>query len=339
MWAIIILPLAVIMFGCGDNDPTSSGTGNGPDDELSADWEVTIQESGVEVTLQEVHFDPASGNGWVVGNDGVILSTTDKGATWEQQDSGETAILYSVHFVDGSDGWVVGDGGLVLHTEDGGATWERQNSGVTEQLRSVFFANDSEGWAVGAAGVIVNTRDGGNQWEPQSSGTNQDLEAIHFAPPPPGEIVIDHGWAVGLNATVINTTDGGRRWVRQVPARLLTTEPLYGVFFATGNKGWSVGKLGPAVMNTSNGGQTWGTSAAVDAASRMYDLHFVDAANGWSVGSGGILLHTSDGGKWDGVETEVTKTITTPLWGVSFIDATEGWAVGDAGVIVHIKSL
>ena len=197
MWAIIILPLAVIMFGCGDdNGPTSSGNNNGSEEEFSSEWNITVQESGVETALQEVDFDPTSGQGWAVGNDGVILHTVDKGETWEQQDSGQTAILYSVCFVNESDGWIVGDGGLILNTVDGGATWEKQNSGVTEQLRSVFFANDSEGWAVGAAGVIINTRDGGSQWDPQSSGTNQDLEAIHFAPPPPGEIVVDHGWDV-----------------------------------------------------------------------------------------------------------------------------------------------
>jgi photosystem II stability/assembly factor-like uncharacterized protein len=238
MWALIILPLAVIMFGCGGEDDGPTGVIGNPDDVLSAEWEVTAQTSGVESTLQEVFFDSASGHGWIVGNDGVILHTIDKGETWEQQDGGTANTLYSVYFVDENDGWIVGDAGTILHTEDGGASWEPQNSGISEQLRGLFFANDSEGWAVGKAGVIVNTRDGGNQWDPQNSVSNQDLEAIDFAPPPAGEVVVDHGWIVGLNATIRRTTDG-RTWTQQNAPQGITTEPLYGVFFATENKGWA----------------------------------------------------------------------------------------------------
>lgn len=337
MWAIIILPLAIFMFGCGEDDgPTGSTTTTGG--ELSTDWAITVQTSGVEATLHEVYADPASGYAWVVGNEGIILHTTDKGATWEQQDSGVAVALYSIYFVNDSEGWAAGDSGTVINTIDGGATWDTQNSGVTEQLRGMFFANNSDGWAVGKAGVIINTRDGGDSWDPQNSGTNQDLEAINFAPPPPGEVVVDHGWAVGLNTTIVATTDGSR-WVKQPPSRGFVDEPLYGVFFATENKGWAVGKLGPTVMNSSNGGQVWGNSAAVAAGSKnLYDLYFIDAADGWAVGSGGKILHSPDGGIWEGIETEVSKEVDVPLWGVNFIDSTEGWAVGDLGTILHIKS-
>ena len=342
IWAIMILPLVVIMFGCGEDDSGPSGPITGPDDGFSTEWDITIQNSGVVATLQEVFFDPVSGDGWVVGNEGVILHTTDKGETWEQQDSGVSGALLSVHFVAEqpglpvSEGWAVGDGGTIIYTTDGGASWEIQNSGVVEQLRSVFFGNTSTGWAVGKSGVIVSTRDGGNSWDPQTSGVNLDLEAVHFAPPPPGEVIWDHGWFVGLNATIGVTTDG-TKWTKQVPGRNLSDEPLYGVFFANESKGWAVGKLGPMILNSSNGGQVWGSSAAVDAGSnRLYDLFFINADDGWAVGSSGTILHTSDGGVWDGVETEVSKEVTTPLWGVSFVDSSEGWAVGDAGVILHI---
>ena len=337
MWAIMILPLAIIMFSCGEDDPGPSGPIVGPEDEFSTEWDITKQNSGVELTLQEVFFDPVSGNGWVVGNDGVILHTTDKGETWEKQDSGVIGALLSVHFVDENEGWAVGDGGTVIHTTDGGALWDTQNSGVAEQLRSLFFANSSDGWAVGKGGVIINTRDGGDSWDPQLSGVNLDLEAIHFAPPPPGEVVWDHGWVVGLNATIRVTTDGAR-WTKQVAGRDLTDEPLYSVFFANENKGWAVGKLGPMILNSSNGGQVWGSSAAVAAGSnRLYDLFFITAADGWAVGSGGRIIHSPDGGRWEVIETEVSKDITTPLWGVSFIDSSEGWAIGDLGTILHIK--
>jgi hypothetical protein len=39
---------------------------------------------------------------------------------WHIQDSGISARLYSVHFVDTTNGWAAGDGGVMLYTIDGG---------------------------------------------------------------------------------------------------------------------------------------------------------------------------------------------------------------------------
>jgi photosystem II stability/assembly factor-like uncharacterized protein len=339
VWVIAALPLASGFFGCGE-DSVPVGTGGQQEGELTEEWDITLQTSGVEVTLQEAFFDSTTAQGWVVGNDGIILHTTDRGETWEQQESGVAGALYTVYFADENDGWAAGDGGTVIHTNDGGATWEAQNTGITEQLRGMFFANDTEGWAVGEGGVIIATRDGGAEWNTQESGTNQTLEAIDFAPPKPGEVVVNQGWAVGVNGTIIHTSSGGRAqrgWMPQLSKGV--TEPLYGVFFPDDEKkGWIVGKQG-TILRTSDGGQTWGSSAAAAAQGKsLYDIYMVNAADGWAVGSGGKFLHSPDGRLWDGVETEVTKEITKPLWGVVFIDSSEGWVVGDFGLILHIKA-
>lgn len=347
VWVIAVLPLASILSGCAEEEAVT-GEGVEREEEFTTEWNITLQTSGVEATLQEVFFDPNSGNGWVVGNDGVVLHTTDKGATWEKQESGVSGALYSVYFVDENEGWAAGDGGIIIHTDDGGATWETQNTGVTQQLRGLFFANNSEGWAVGEGGVIIATKVGGLEWNPQDSGSNQALEAIDFAPPRPGEVLINQGWAVGVG-TIIHTSTGGRGegnrrgWMPQL-AKGVTDKsvPLYGVFFDDEKKGWAVGKDG-TILRTTDGGQTWGTSAAAAAQRKsLYDVSFMTAAgviDGWCVGSGGKLLHSPDGRVWDEVKTEITKDITDPLWGVSFISPSEGWVVGDKGLIMHIEAV
>ena len=342
LWTIMALPLAVIMFSCGGDEIGPADSGSSSEDQFNTDWNITLQDSGTEGNLQEAFFVPNSSHGWVVGNGGIILHTADKGENWEQQDSGKTNNLYSVYFASEEEGWVVGDGGTVLHTADYGATWDGQTSGITQELRGVYFANISDGWAVGKAGMIIGTKDGGDSWGQQTSGTNQDLHAIDFAPPPPGEVVVDHGWAVGVGGTILRTTNGNV-WGTQ-NAGLSGPKSLYGVFFATESKGWVSGDLGSTILTTSNGGTTWSDSSAAEALfgasnKNMYDLFFIDAADGWAVGAGGKVLHSPDGGTWDGIETEVTANISTPLWGVVFIDSTEGWAVGDAGVILHIKKV
>src|SRR5438132_1033020 len=67
--------------------------------------------------------------GWVVGDEGVILHTLNGGKTFERQSSQTRASLRSVHFITADVGWVVGreelpygmgSVGVVLFTSDGG---------------------------------------------------------------------------------------------------------------------------------------------------------------------------------------------------------------------------
>jgi photosystem II stability/assembly factor-like uncharacterized protein len=73
---------------------------------------------------------------WAVGNNGVILATSNGGLSWKHQKSTTTAELDSVAFCDRRYGWAVGEyddlngnfvSGTILVTRDGGATWTRQN--------------------------------------------------------------------------------------------------------------------------------------------------------------------------------------------------------------------
>jgi photosystem II stability/assembly factor-like uncharacterized protein len=67
-------------------------------------------------------------------------------------------------------------------------------------------------------------------------------------------------------------------------------------------------------------------------AADLLDVTFVDARNGWAVGEGGAVLHTSNGGEtWErqGSGTELT------LVRVTFVTPQDGWAVGRFGVIIH----
>jgi photosystem II stability/assembly factor-like uncharacterized protein len=56
------------------------------------------------------------------------------------------------------------------------------------------------------------------------------------------------------------------------------------------------------------------------------------AQNGWAVGGGGTIVHTSNGGDTWSPQTSGTGNT---LNGVSFVDADNGWAVADNGTIVH----
>ena len=122
-----------------------------------------------------------SRHGWAVG-DGIILATTDGGASWRQQgaiegDTLEDVAFFGVAFADDLHGWAVGPSGAILATANGGRTWEPQHSGTTVDLNGVAFADARDGLAVGDSiegddplagkldgSVILRTVDGGASW-------------------------------------------------------------------------------------------------------------------------------------------------------------------------------
>src|SRR5712691_2066581 len=78
-----------------------------------------------------------SGVGFVVGDAGTVVKTTDAGMTWSPLTSGTMNALHDVYFFDATQGVAVGEQGLILRTTDGGAGWQDVTSGVTDTLRSV----------------------------------------------------------------------------------------------------------------------------------------------------------------------------------------------------------
>lgn len=105
-------------------------------------------------------------NVWLCGIDGVIIRTTDAGATWTDCSVGTKLAVYSIFIKDGQ-GWAIGDKGVYLISSDGGATWKAVEDTIkTKQwLRQIHFTSPEKGWVVGSAGTVVRTLDGGKTWE------------------------------------------------------------------------------------------------------------------------------------------------------------------------------
>jgi photosystem II stability/assembly factor-like uncharacterized protein len=117
----------------------------------------TPQASPTPSGLQGIYFVDAS-TGTAVGHSGLILHTTDGGATWVAQASGTTEFLSGVSFVDARNGTAVG--GKILHTTDGGATWRRQFAPTNNLLWAVSVVDANTATAVGYE-IILRTNTGG----------------------------------------------------------------------------------------------------------------------------------------------------------------------------------
>ena len=82
----------------------------------TAGW--VVQTSNAAEDLHDVFCDPEGRLVWVVGSGGLVLSSTDAGASWTRR-TPSTYDLYGVWFTSATEGWAVGDFGTVLHTPNG----------------------------------------------------------------------------------------------------------------------------------------------------------------------------------------------------------------------------
>ncbi len=136
---------------------------------------------------------------------GIILMTTDGGATWAQK--AEPYYLQSISCTDADNCTAAGYSGVILRTTDGGATWNQQSTGTISQFNDVCFTDADNGTVVGEYGVIFRTTDGGVSWK-QQIATENILRGVSFTD-------ADHGTAVGDHGTIIRTTNGGATFVKE----------------------------------------------------------------------------------------------------------------------------
>src|SRR5689334_1666364 len=92
---------------------------------------------------------PTNGEGWMVGELGRIIHTTDGGKTWTRQDAGTKRPFLAMSCLDTKQAWIAGKEGIIYKTTDGGASWTEQKTGSNKHIFSIEFPNAQRGHAVG----------------------------------------------------------------------------------------------------------------------------------------------------------------------------------------------
>ncbi len=285
-----------------------------------AQWYFVNPES-VTQDLRSVKFVDEN-TGWVVGNNGTILKTTNAGDSWTFQTSNTDERLESVSFYDENNGIIVGFIGTTLRTTDGGENWIKGSIDVTKNWEDICFLNSSLAIIVGADGIVLKSTDKGATWVQKSSGVSTYLMGVSL-------YNSSVGYAVGRDGVIIKTTDGGENWTRQDSP---TIEQLESISCGDINNVTAVGILG-IITRTTNGGGNWfmqngGISCGLE------DVFMIDANNAFAVGLGVILKTTNGGSNWITQESGTTNE----LFDVCFTDINNGTIAGVGGVILHTSN-
>jgi photosystem II stability/assembly factor-like uncharacterized protein len=294
---------------------------------IFAQWSVV--DSGTTNNLNGAHL-LDSGTGFVVGDTGTILKSTDAGATWSSVASGTTNILYGVCFFDANQGVAVGDQGLILRTTDGGSMWQTVGSGVKDALRSVSFSGVN-GIAGGDSQTILYSTDSGASWQTSQSG--------FFGGGFPGAQMLSPaiGFVAGQNSIfqplLGATTDGGLTWNFQAFYFDKNEGGATAAFFFNQNTGIVSGFVFDgrgAIARTTDSGMNWSTLFFDQP---LEAINFPQSTSGFAVGWGGRILHSTDMGiTW----IDQSSGTSANLNDVTFAsNALTGIAVGEAGTILR----
>lgn len=274
-------------------------------------------------------------NGWIVGTDGIILSTNDGGTTWLKNPKVTTDTFNQIYFTSEDVGWMLCERNVfnrgkesptyLRKTTDGGRSWEKIEfeDGDRERVTKLLFRNDGTARAFGEGGVFYQLQEDGRTWRRYKTAIHYLLLDGAFADETIGAIV-------GAGGTIMFTEDSGLTWER---ASLLgEADTRFNAIYFAGPKGaWAVGTRG-RIFRSNGGGRLWRQQDSTVTAN-LNDVYFTSATNGWAVGDHGIIVRTRDGGQtWHDVASQVTHKLEKVVFA-----AGRGWAVGFGGTVLTYK--
>jgi photosystem II stability/assembly factor-like uncharacterized protein len=288
-------------------------------------------------TLSRVYFID-SVRGWIAGQYGTLMNTTNGGAKWNQLISGRSGEIPDIFVRTVNDLWSiefqypVDDtswfGSNILHTTNGGQNWSIQRFDSTI-FRSIVFLDSLTGFMGGSYGTIVKTINGGKTWYTvsDSSGHKFPIYKIKF-------FSKSYGYAVGgqleIAGVIWRTTDGGETW----RSKIVSGDPVFNLHYFDSLHvfcGMSdIDQSGAGFLRTIDGGINW-TFENTMIWGEPTAFAFRTPTEGWvPMGIAAMCLKTTDQGlTWQQIIVPQQSTV----YDISFPDERNGYMVGRNGAL------
>ncbi len=284
--------------------------------------------------------------GWVIGDSGTVIRTTNSGENWSLQSSGITAYaLEDVYFLNRNYGWITCNdflfqGTIILSTTNGGANWQFSRfPDTTLFFNTIYFLDTQSGFIGGYSGKIFKTTNAGTNWIEtayDTSGCFYLLRQYDF-------VFSDsqNGFACGgifdLQGIIWKTTNGGMLW----NAVCVSPEPLQEIKYLGGDDYAAMGgdfEFGGMQVQSSNLGFTWNYES-IACFGNITGFDFRTRAEIWAALSFSSYLALNRdsmiiGTRWECIPAPDNEGIND----VEFTTSTKGWCVGTNGSVFKFNT-
>ncbi|MFZ4928895.1 YCF48-related protein [Chryseobacterium sp. Mn2064] len=222
--------------------------------------------------------------GFIINNNKELLSTNDKGVTWNLKQTLNFTPL-DIKFRNNI-GFIVGDN-VILRSDNYGVTWSPVNIVGGSSFNSINFISDDVVYISGQT-KIFKSSDKGLTFPVNTTINGMSAMITVFTN-------ADTAIATTSDGRIQRTVDGGNTWV--TTASDTTSNPQYfSVVFPSQNVGF-VSKRYGNMLKTTDGGQTWTTTSNYNSyQAAAYGMQFFDENNGFTVGENGMIFKTTNGG-------------------------------------------
>jgi photosystem II stability/assembly factor-like uncharacterized protein len=292
-------------------------------------------DSGTDKALYSIDFAPDGKTGWIVGQEGLILRTSDAGKTWARQHTDlwldplcgdpeerkyragdpeaapcHHAYLFAVSVVDATTAHIIGDKSTYSYTTDGGKSWNTRTLKVASEeaigedqalafedpvLYDVEFLDAKHGYIVGEFGKIYYTQDGGVSFVEQHESLMDDS-------------VVD----------------------------ILDLPTLFDVEFVNDQHGIAAG-LDGRIAETTDGGKNWDfrPTNVEDFVDPFYSATILADGTRWVVGASGQVARADRGAEFG--RGDLGSRVNNWIRRVRFHGDKHGWLVGGFGLIMSTE--
>lgn len=292
-------------------------------------WAIDAETIAHDATLRAVTFINPE-RGWVAGDFGTILSTSDGGTNWESQDSGTDAHLESIAMFNSQRGVVIGGRyephtqmghGIARWTSDGGATWQPSESIGLPPLRCLLIGPNGRciaagDWSWTHMTSLFGSDDGGRTWDP-------------ILTPSPDPVI---GLA-GSDRDYLALTDRGEllRFVGDERGQT-TLPPGSGRTTVAAAGDLRLAGGGGNAWLSADGGATWRKLPAAES-DTTWSKSILHGGQAWAIRPASSTLLRGDP---TGITTQ-SQIAEVPMRGLCRMDQDRGWAVGDWGAIAATR--
>ena len=289
----------------------------------SSQWE--LMNSGTGILLEKIHFADDK-NGYISGDSGVVLKTTDGGLTWKDVRPvlGSTYYLTHVYCYNKDTAFTE-----FYRTNNGGTTWDS----IGTPFGSIYFINKTTGFIFGSG--VYKTTDRGTTWNllyPLSYATD------FF-------ILNDSSFFVGgLQGKIYKTTDQGTTWTT-INTGMGAGGHINTMFFWNNLHGIAYNSTGKFAV-TYNGGEQWDTftvsnhiMSGIQGTIDMRRVYFLNDSSGFAMSTNiclGLFKTNDKGMNWSFVDYPAIACVLSEMY---FVSPTTGFVIGGEGSIFKFSAI